>query len=143
MIIGVCQISKLIMTEPYLIAFPKIGGPSLGYISVAENENLPFEVKRIYWTYFTPESVERGGHAHYDLEQVLIAVAGKIIITTELLSGQKNEFVLDNPYTGLYIPKMTWRTMKYSHNSVQICIANIAYDEKDYIREYSKFISEL
>jgi len=50
--------------EPTLINFPKIGNPSLGYISLAENDNLPFEVKRIYWTYFTPEDVERGGHSH-------------------------------------------------------------------------------
>lgn len=127
------------MREPYLITFPKIGNSALGYISVAENENLPFVVNRIYWTYFTPESVERGGHAHYELEQILIAVAGRIIITTELISGLKNEFVLDNPDVGLYIPKMTWRTMKYSHNSVQICIANHSYTESDYIREYETF----
>ncbi len=44
--------------KPRLISFPKIGKPSLGYISVAENENLPFQVNRIYWTYFTPEDVE-------------------------------------------------------------------------------------
>ncbi len=129
------------MNKPYIIEFPKIGGNVQGYISVAEKTNLPFEVKRIYWTYFTPENVERGGHAHYDLEQILLAVSGKIIITTELLSGVKNDFVLENPGIGLYIPKMTWRTMKYSHNAVQVCIANQPYDENDYIRNYSKFIS--
>ncbi len=127
------------MKEPYIINFPKIGGTALGYISVAEKENLPFEVKRIYWTYFTPEDVERGGHAHYDLEQILVAVAGKIIINTELFTGEKNEFILDNPYTGLYIPKLTWRTMKYTHNAVQMCIANMAFEKKDYIREYETF----
>ena len=81
------------MNEPYIITFPKLGGPALGYISVAEKENLPFEAKRIYWTYQTPENVERGGHAHYELEQILIAVAGKIINDTELLSGKKEQFV--------------------------------------------------
>ena len=127
------------MGKPYIIEFPKIGSSLLGYVSVAEKTNLPFEVKRIYWTYYTPENVERGGHAHYEMEQILVAVAGKIIVSTELLTGMKNEFVLDNPNIGLYIPKMTWRTMKYSHNSVQMCIANIVYDEKDYIRDYNKF----
>lgn len=100
---------------------------------------LPFHVKRIYWTYFTPENIERGGHAHYKLEQVLVAVAGKIIINTEQLIGKKDEFTLDNPDIGLYIPKLTWRTMKYSHNSVQLCIANIEYDESEYIRDYGSF----
>lgn len=129
------------MNEPYIITFPKLGGPALGYISVAENQTLPFEVKRIYWTYFTPGGVVRGGHAHYELEQILIAVAGKIIIDTELLSGKKQQFVLDNPNIGLYIPKMSWRTMKYTHNSVLMCIANMVYAESDYIRDY-KFYKE-
>ncbi|KQR93862.1 dTDP-6-deoxy-3,4-keto-hexulose isomerase [Chryseobacterium sp. Leaf180] len=126
--------------KPFLIEFPKIGGPALGYISVAEKENLPFEPKRIYWTYFTPEEVERGGHSHYDLQQILLAVAGKIEVTTELLSGEKETFILDKPNLGLYIPKMCWRNMRYTHNAVQICIASIEYDEKDYIREYSEFL---
>jgi mannose-6-phosphate isomerase-like protein (cupin superfamily) len=128
-------------TKPYLIEFPKIGSSQLGYISIAENENLPFEVKRIYWTYFTPESVERGGHSHYNLEQVLVAMAGKIIITIETLDGVKDEFTLENPNQGLYIPKNTWRTMKYTHNAVQMCIASSVYNEKDYIREYQQFKS--
>lgn len=72
----------------------------------------------LYWTYYTPESVERGGHAHYDLEQILVAVSGKIIINVEMLDGHTEEFVLENPNKGLYMPKSTWRTMKYTHNAV-------------------------
>ncbi len=125
--------------RPSLIEFPKIGNPSLGYISIAEKENLPFVPKRIYWTYFTPENVERGSHSHYELEQILVAVAGKIIITTEFTDGYKKEFVLDSPNVGLYIPKMCWRSMKYTHNAVQMCIASMEYDEKDYIRNYEDF----
>lgn len=125
--------------KPYIIEFPKIGNSQLGYISVAENDNLPFEVKRIYWTYYTPESVERGGHAHYDLQQILMAVSGKIIVNVEIPKGNKKEFILENPNHGLYIPKMAWRTMKYTHNAVQICIASMAYEEKDYIRSYDTF----
>ena len=124
---------------PTIINFPKIGNPSLGYISLAEKENLPFEVKRIYWTYFTPDDVERGGHAHYELEQILVAVAGKITVNTEMPRGEKNTFVLESPHHGLLIPKLCWRKMKYTHNAVQMCIASIAYDEKDYIRDYNDF----
>jgi mannose-6-phosphate isomerase-like protein (cupin superfamily) len=125
--------------KPYTIEFPKIGNSQLGYISVAENNTLPFEVKRIYWTYFTPESVERGGHAHYELEQILLAVSGKIIVNIEIPNGEKKEFILDNPDQGLYIPKLVWRTMKYTHNAVQICIASKVYEENDYIRDYDTF----
>lgn len=126
-------------SKPHIVEFKRIGDSSLGYISVAEKETLPFEVKRVYWTYFTPEDVQRGGHAHYHLEQILIAVAGKIIIKTELLNGEKEEFILDKPNMGLFIPKMCWRDMQYTHNAVQICLASIAYSEDDYIRDYDTF----
>ncbi|MFN3020959.1 sugar 3,4-ketoisomerase [Chryseobacterium sp. TY3] len=126
---------------PHLIEFPKIGKPELGFISVAEKANLPFVPKRIYWTYFTPEDVERGGHSHFDLHQILIAVSGKIEVTTELLDGQKETFILEKPNVGLFIPKMCWRTMKYTHNAVQMCIASNEYDENDYIRDYQIFLA--
>ena len=124
---------------PTIINFPKIGNPSLGYISLAEKENLPFEVKRIYWTYFTPDDVERGGHAHYGLEQILIALAGKIIVNTELPDGSKEKFILSSPSQGVYLPKYSWHIMQYSHNAVQMCIASMIYEEKDYIRNYNDF----
>ncbi len=126
-------------SEPYLIKFPKIGQPSLGYISLAEKDLLPFEVNRIYWTYFTPENVERGGHSHLELEQILVAVAGQVTVVTEMPGGMKKEFILDSPDKGLYIPKLCWREMRYSHNAVQMCIASIVYDEADYIRDYNEF----
>lgn len=127
------------LERPYIIEFPKIGNSVQGYISVAENENLPFEVKRIYWTYYTPESVERGGHAHYELQQILLAVSGKIIVNIEMPDGTREEFVLDDPHKGLFIPKMAWRTMKYTHTAVQVCIASMAFAESDYIRTYENY----
>ncbi|HFK5527015.1 sugar 3,4-ketoisomerase [Elizabethkingia anophelis] len=127
---------------PFIIEFPKVGQSSLGYISIAEKSNLPFIPKRIYWTYYTPEEVERGGHSHYDLYQILIAVSGRIEVTTELLNGNKQLFILEKPNIGLFIPKMCWRTMKYSHNAVQMCIASNEYDETDYIRDYNIFLEK-
>ncbi len=127
------------MNEPYIITFPKLGGPALGYISVAEKENLPFVVKRIYWTYFTPESIKRGGHAHHGLEQILVAVAGKIIVTTEMPGEDPQRHILKNAYQGIYLPKYCWHNMQYDHNSVQMCFASQVYEEKDYIRDYKEF----
>ena len=108
---------------------------------MAENGTLPFNVKRVYWTYFTPEDVERGRHAHRDLEQILVAVAGKIIVSTEMPDGFKERFVLESPNQGVYVPKYSWHVMQYSHNAVQMCIASMVYEEKDYIREYDQFKS--
>ena len=123
---------------PYILEFPKIGDRGLGYISVAEKATLPFTVRRIYWTYFTPEEVTRGGHAHYELEQILLAVSGRITVRTEVM-GIKLEFILEKTFLGLFLPKMCWHEMTYSHNAVQVCFASIEYSEDDYIRNYKDF----
>ncbi len=125
---------------PHIIEFPKIGDRGLGYISVSEKAALPFAVRRIYWTYFTPEDVTRGGHAHYELEQILLAVSGKITVRTEQ-NHIKSEFILERPFLGLFLPKMCWHEMTYSHNAVQVCFASIEYSEDDYIRNYKDFKS--
>jgi hypothetical protein len=131
------------MTTPEIISFKRNGDSSLGYISIAEENNqIPFEIKRIFWTYYTPEDVIRGKHAHYETEMVLIAAAGSITVKTELIDGSIQEFILDKPDKGLFIPKMCWHTMQYSHNAVQIVIASSLYDEKDYIRSYDIFKAE-
>lgn len=126
---------------PYILPINKIGTTSLGYISVAEEEeNIPFKIKRVYWTYYTPQDVTRGGHAHLDLQQVIVAVSGKIVFNTEDLAGNKEEFILDSPEKGLYIPKHIWRDIKFSHNAVLLCLASEKYTEDDYIREYKHFL---
>lgn len=128
------------MDTPYLIRFPKIGKTIEGYISVAEGDGLPFEVKRVYWTYFTPESISRGGHAHHFLEQILVAVSGRIVVTTQMPGEKEQQFTLDSAEQGLFLPKYCWHTMQYTHNSVQMCIANMVYEESDYIRDYEEFL---
>jgi dTDP-4-dehydrorhamnose 3,5-epimerase-like enzyme len=125
---------------PHIIEFPKVGEINLGYISIAEVEkNIPFEVKRIFWTYYTPESVVRGRHAHHVTEQVLIAVAGRIIVNTEMRDGEILTFVLDKPNIGLYVPPTAWHTMQYSHNAVQLALASTHYQPEDYIRNFEDF----
>ena len=128
------------MSNPHLIELPKIGSPEIGYISVIEQNTLvPFEVKRFFWTYYTPESIVRGRHAHYQTEQVLIAVAGRITVTTELSDGTIQIFRLENPDVGLYVPPHAWHTMQYSHSAVQLVLASAVYNEGDYIRSYKDF----
>lgn len=129
----------IITKKPYLVSFPKIGDSTNGYISIMEKNDLPFIPKRIYWTYFTPESVVRGNHSHYELEQILVAVSGKIIVKLITIDGIEYNYTLDSPNIGLYIPKLCWRTLQYSHNSVQMCIASQEYNESDYIRDYNEF----
>jgi len=126
--------------KPHIIEFKKLGKPDIGYISVAEALNdIPFEIKRTFWTYYTPESIVRGRHAHHKTEQILIAAAGRILVHTELPDGTIETFVLDAPNKGVYVPPNAWHTMQYSHSAVQVVLASTVYDESDYIRKYDDF----
>jgi dTDP-4-dehydrorhamnose 3,5-epimerase-like enzyme len=132
-------------SKPFLIDFKVIGESAIGYISVADftSNHLPFMPKRVYWTYYTPESVVRGRHAHKATEQILIAVAGRIIVNLELpTSNEVLVFSLSSPNQGLYIPPSSWHTMQYSHNAVQLVLSSKEYDEKDYIRDYQVFMQQ-
>ncbi|UOQ82969.1 MULTISPECIES: sugar 3,4-ketoisomerase [Hymenobacter] len=128
------------MSKPFLIDFPKIGASDIGFISVGEiAATIPFEVKRVFWTYHTPESIVRGRHAHHQTEQVLVAVTGRIVIVTELRNGDIQTFVLERPDQGVYIPPYCWHTMQYSHTAVQLALASTLYEATDYIRDYTEF----
>jgi len=128
------------MTGPHIINLNKIGSPELGYITISETQkDVPFDIKRVYWTYYTPQDVSRGGHAHKNLQQLIVAVAGTITFNTEDKDGKKEVFVLDSPNTGLYIPKLVWRDIKFSHSAVLLCLASELYDEDDYFRNYQDF----
>lgn len=128
--------------KPHIIQLDKIGAPALGYITIAENhKNIPFEIKRVYWTYFTPQDVTRGGHAHKALQQVIFAVSGTITFNTEDQKGNRQTFVLDEPTKGLYLPKLIWRDIQFSHNAVLLCLASEPYSEEDYFRDYEEFLA--
>ena len=126
--------------SPRYIEFSSIGQPDIGYISIAEYQDLvPFKINRVYWTYFTPNHVIRGNHAHKSLKQIIVAVCGVIDFKLEDRDGNTYEFVLDSPEKGIFIPEGYWRTIRFSHSAVLLCLASEKYDENDYIRDYSVF----
>ena len=128
------------MSVPQFINFDKIGSSELGYITIAEEQkNIPFDIKRVYWTYYTPQDVVRGGHAHKNLEQVIFAVSGTITFNTQDQQGNKQTFVLDHPSKGLYIPNLIWRDIHFTHNAVLLCLASELYTEDDYFRDFDEF----
>ena len=111
-----------------------------GNITVVENgENIPFDVKRIYYLYDIPGGEVRGGHAHYDLEQVIFALSGSLRIKTD--DGyRKSEYWLRNPQKGIHLKQKIWREMdSFSQGAVCMVIASHKYDEDDYIRNYKDF----
>tara|TARA_Y100000589_G_scaffold328039_1_gene371207 strand:+ start:29186 stop:29617 length:432 start_codon:yes stop_codon:yes gene_type:complete len=128
------------ITEPYIITFPKIGDDNIGFISVCENyKEIPFTINRVFWTYNTPANVTRGNHAHFESEQVLLALNGIIKLTLETINGKTYSFILDTPNKGIYIPIKTWIKMEYLNEATQLVLASTKYDESEYIRDYNKF----
>ncbi len=127
--------------EPKKILFNKHGSSREGYLTASTIREIPFPIRRVFWTYFTPQSVIRGRHAHKKTTIVLIALSGKIIVTTETPKGQKKTFVLDKPNEGLIIPPLVWHTQRYSHTATQLAIASHPYDPKEYIRLYETYTS--
>jgi len=131
------------MTFPYLINLPKIID-FRGNLSVVENhKEIPFDIQRVYWLYEVPTGELRGGHAHTDLQQVLIALHGKCSVTVD--DGKNRQtFVLDKPNQGLYIGHNIWREMSdFSEGAVCLVLASKPYDPTGYIRDYDEFISSL
>ena len=113
-----------------------------GNITVIENnKTVPFDVKRIYYLYDVPMGAERGGHAHYELQQYVVAASGSF--TFILDDGhEKKEIFLNHPNKALYIKPGIWREMKdFSSGSVCLVLASMHYTEKDYIREYEDFLN--
>ena len=124
---------------PYLIELPKIID-SRGNLSVIENrKEIPFDIQRVYWLYEVPIGELRGGHAHTDLEQILIALHGNLTVTVD--DGKiRQTFVLDKPNQGLYIGNNIWREMsEFSEGAVCLVLASKPYDPTGYIRNYDEF----
>ena len=113
---------------------------ALGNISVIENATtVPFDVKRVYYLYDVPGGESRAGHAHKELQQLIIAASGSFDITLD--DGElKRTFTLNRPYQGLLIVPGIWREIdNFSSGSVCLVLASKCYDEADYIRDYKEF----
>ena len=119
-------------------------GDARGQLIALESlsEQVPFEIKRVYYIFDTTPGTVRGKHAHKDLRQVLICVSGACTIDCELPDGRKSQHRLDWPDCGLLIEGLVWREMKeFSKDAVLLVLASQHYDENDYIRDYGTFKS--
>jgi len=113
-----------------------------GNISVVENgKDVPFDVKRTYYLYDVPGGESRGGHAHKELSQLIVAASGSFSVTLD--DGKvKRTFMLNRPYQGLYVVPGIWRTLDdFSSGSVCLVLASHKYDEADYIRDYYNYLA--
>lgn len=117
-------------------------GDERGYLVVVEEkQDVPFDIKRIFYIYGSDKSVVRGQHANRRSEFVLINVAGTSKVKVKDGKGNEAVFSLNRPHTGVYIPKMVWKEMyEFSEDSVLLCLASDHYDAQEYIRDYDDFV---
>ena len=123
-----------------IIELPKIMDPR-GNLTVAEQlKNIPFEVRRVYWTYDIPAGEHRGGHAHKQCRELVVAVSGSFTVT--LTDGQTSStHILNRPFQALLIETGVWRTLEdFSSGAVCLVLAEDYFEEKDYIRNYDDFL---
>ena len=112
-----------------------------GNISIVENgKDIPFDVKRVYYLYDVPGGESRGGHAHKELRQLILAVGGSFDVILD--DGDvKRTITLNKPYIGLFIVPGIWREIvNFSSGATCLVLASLCYDESDYIRNYNEFL---
>jgi UDP-2-acetamido-3-amino-2,3-dideoxy-glucuronate N-acetyltransferase len=123
-----------------LIKFFRTSDNRGNLVAIDFEKQLPFIPKRFFVTFDVPSETVRGEHAHLECAQVLLPIAGRIHVL--LNDGfQSQEYTLDDPSVGLYIPKLIWSTQKsLGSSSVLGVFASHAYEESDYIRNFEKFV---
>ena len=124
-----------------ILQIPKILDPR-GNLSFFENDTqVPFSIARTYWIYDVPGGEIRGGHAYRSLQEVIISLSGSFDVV--LNDGVNSKvYSLNRSYVGLYVPSMVWRHMEnFSTNSLALVVADKAYDEKEYMRDFDEFVS--
>ncbi len=133
---------KLDINAIQLTEIPKISDPDgRGNLSIIEKDILPYDIKRVYYLYDVPSDGTRGGHAHKELQQFLIALSGSFDVVLD--DGEtRRSITLNRPNKGLLIPCGVWRELEnFSAGAVCLSLVSAVYDEDDYIREYADFKS--
>ncbi len=123
-----------------VIDLPQIFNDAGNIIILENGNNIPFDVKRVYYLYDIPGGASRGGHAHYKLEQYIIAGCGSFEV---ILNDGFNvrTIVLNNPNKALHIVPGLWRELdNFSSGCISLVLASELYDENDYIRNYEDFL---
>ena len=125
------------------INLPKIADPRGNLTFIEGGRHVPFQIQRVYYLYDTPGGAERGGHAHKNLHQLIIAMSGSFDVI--LNDGrEKKRFHLNRSYYGLYVCPMIWRELdNFSSGSVCMVLASNFYDESDYYRDFQEFLKAL
>lgn len=126
-----------------IIDLPKIQDPR-GNLTFLQNPNqIPFEIKRTFWTYDVPGGEIRGGHAYYIQEEVIIALSGSFDVVITNSDGSLEKYSLKRSYYGLYVPPKTWRHIEnFSTNALALHVSSSFFSKEDYITDFNILLNE-
>ncbi|WP_417260884.1 MULTISPECIES: sugar 3,4-ketoisomerase [Alphaproteobacteria] len=123
-----------------IIDLPKISNTQGNLTFIEGGSHIPFDIQRVYYLYDVPGGATRGGHAHKNLHQLIIAMSGSFDIVLDD-GREKQRYHLNRSYQGLYICPMIWRELdNFSSGSVCMVLASNLFDEDDYHRDYQTFL---
>lgn len=133
------------LDEQYKLIYFKDLGDERGNLVVIEGEgmDIPFDIKRVFYIYGSDDTVIRGQHANRETEFLLVNVSGSSKVRVD--NGTESAVVeLNQPGMGLYLSAMLWKDMyDFSADSVLLVLCSRHYDEKEYIRDYQQYLTEL
>jgi hypothetical protein len=122
-----------------VIELPRVADPRGNLTFVEGSVHIPFEIERVYYLYDVPGGESRGGHAHRQLQQLIIAMSGSFVVLLDDGRDRRNVH-LNRSYYGLYVPNMIWRELvDFSSGSVCTVLASRRYEAEDYYYDYDEF----
>ncbi|WP_375585582.1 FdtA/QdtA family cupin domain-containing protein [Cyclobacterium xiamenense] len=130
------------MSRVKLIDLPKILDERGNLTFLQHPDQLPFAIRRVFWTYDVPGGETRGGHAYFKQQELIIALSGSFDVTVTDRFGETLSYSLNRSYYGLYVPPMTWRFMaNFSTNALGLHLSSASFDQADYIRDFDRFLA--
>lgn len=125
--------------KPHIIDLPKVSDPRGNLSFIQNNDQIPFDIERVYWIYDVPGGMFRDGHAFRAQHEFIVALAGSFDVV--LHDGKEEKRIhMSRSYYGLYVPPMTWRAIdNFSTNSVALVLSSTLYDPDDYIRDFELY----
>lgn len=127
--------------NPYLITLKKNAGKSGNLSFLEENNDLPIQIKRVYWIYEVSADAERGNHAHLASDRIIVCVHGVADVSIENTKGEIFSFRLATPSQAVFLPRYHWVRIKLSQGAVLITLASSLFEEDVVERDYVKFKS--
>ncbi|PSL01457.1 sugar 3,4-ketoisomerase [Cecembia rubra] len=111
-----------------------------GKLTFFEGDGLfPFPIRRSFWILDVPNGNQRGIHAHKEENQLLICLKGEVDVNLECIDGKQYQFKLHKENEALYLPRMTWSSVKFGEGAVLLVMSDRAFDEDDYLRDKNLF----